>query len=62
MKTKKEIRMAFWESFPHHKSERRTNKTQNDYCTNIRCDFVEYVEFLRRSGIISEKLANRVTL
>jgi hypothetical protein len=62
MKTQKEIRMAFWESFPHYKNERKSGKTQNDYRTDIRCDFVEYVEFLRLSGIITEKLANRVTL
>ena len=62
MRTQKEIRMAFWESYPQHKTERRSNKKQNDYCTDIRCDFVEYVEFLRSSGIISEKLAHKVTL
>ena len=62
MKTQKEIRMAFWQSYPQHKAERRSNKKQNDYCANIRCAFVEYVDFLRSRGIISKSLAQRVTL
>ena len=62
MKTITEVRNAFWESHPQFKSEYRVKKKQNDYCTDIRCAFVDYVQYLRADGIISENLAYRVTL
>lgn len=60
MTTQSEIRDAFWESHPQFK--RVKGRTQNDYDTDTRCAFVDFVDGLRRDGQISEKLAMRVTL
>lgn len=58
-----EIRSNFWESLPEElRKERRTRKTQNDYCTDIRCAFVEYVDVLLKNGEITEKQADNITL
>jgi hypothetical protein len=77
MTTQAEVRKSFWENHPQFKKEykradvkrallptlvRYVEKRQNDYCTDIRCAFVDYVEYLHRDGIISDKLANNVTL
>lgn len=62
MKTQKEVRAAFWESFPEFKPEFRVSKRQNDYRTDIRCAFVDYVDYLNKDGQISDSLTNRVTL
>ncbi len=66
MKTQTEVRQSFWDMLedvsPNLASQRRTRKTQNDYCADIRCTFVDYVDNLRKDRQISEKLANRVTL
>lgn len=61
MKTQKQVRDSFWESFPQFRRGPRA-KRQNDYNATIRTAFVEYVDFLAESGQISEKLADRVTL
>lgn len=58
----KEIRQSFWNTFPEFKVDYKRGKTQNDYCCDIRCTFVEYVESLRRSGEITEKQAYNITL
>lgn len=62
MKTQKEVRSAFWESFPEFRSEYRKTYRQNQYRTDIRVSFVDFVDSLQRSGQISESLAQRVTL
>ena len=62
MTTQKEVRASFWENYPEFKHEYRAKKRQNDYYTDIRVSFCEHIETLRRSGEISEKLAERVTL
>ena len=62
MKTINEVRESFWNAFPEFQSERKTTKRQNQYNATIRSEFVQYVDFLHRDGIISDKLANRVTL
>jgi hypothetical protein len=56
------IRDGFWNAHPQFESERRSRKRQNDYRTDIRVSFVDYVDSLRRDGEISEALASRVTL
>ena len=61
-KTITEIRNAFWDINPEFQPERRSRKRQNDYRTDIRCSFVDFVDSLQRDGQISEKLAYRVTL
>jgi hypothetical protein len=60
--TQKQVRAAFWESFPEFRGEYRKAKRQNDYRTDIRVSFCDFVESLRRDGLISEKLAYSVTL
>lgn len=60
--TQKQVRQLFWDSFPEFKPEYRVKKSQNDYRTDIRCTFVDFVNSLRENNQISEKLANRVTL
>lgn len=62
MKTQTQVRNAFWQSFPQYAKDRRSKKRQNDYKTDIRCTFCDFVERLRKDGVISEKLAYRVTL
>lgn len=60
MKTIKQIRDSFWNAFPEF--TRIKGYSQNDYCTDIRCSFVDYVDYLHRDGQINDKLANDVTL
>lgn len=60
--TQKEVRDLFWEAYPQASSVRVKGKTQNDYPTDTRVAFVDYVEHLRSSELISEALAWRVTL
>lgn len=62
MTTQKEIRKAFWNENAQFQKEYRSNKRQNEYNCTIRSYFVEYVDYLCKSGVISAKLANRVTL
>lgn len=62
MKTVKQIRASFWESFPEFKNDFRVKKRQNDYKTDIRCAFVDFVDSLSRNGEITEQLRNRATL
>jgi hypothetical protein len=58
MTTQKEIRASFKEYCPEYK----TSKKQNDQICDVRCLFVDSVDRLRRDGLISERLAQKVTL
>lgn len=62
MKTQTEVRNAFWESHPQFAAIRRTKKRQNDYPTDVRVAFVDFVDSLSKDGSISPKLAHNVTL
>ena len=69
MTTQKQIRAAFWAAHPTADRKRypardwtREDNTRQDYCTDTRCAFVDFVDHLARSGEISEALANRATL
>jgi hypothetical protein len=66
MTTQKQVRASFWQSFPHFEEQAREagilSKGQNYHCATVRCSFVGFVDSLQKSGEISEKLANRVTL
>lgn len=66
MRTQKQIRESFWqmleETQPQLAKQRRSRKTQNDYCCDIRQTFCFYVESLRRDNQISEQLARKTTL
>ncbi len=61
--TQKQLREYFWEtggkqfSLDYKKSSR-----QNDYSATVRCEWVIFVDFMQKSGQISEKLAFRATL
>ena len=63
MTTQKQVREGFYAfrgdtfNLPVIRSKR-----QNDQVTDVRVAFGEYVDNLERSGIISEQLADRVTL
>lgn len=62
MKTVSQVRKAFWNNHPQFKSQYRKTYKQNDYCCDIRCAFVDFVDYLQKDNQISENLANRVTL
>lgn len=66
MKTAKEVRNSFWQYLNEFSPElaklKRSRKSQNDYCTDIRVLFVDYVDGLAKNNIINESLAKRVTL
>lgn len=62
MKTVSQVRAAFWDNFPQFKSQYRKTYKQNQYNTDIRCAFVDFVDYLQKDNQITEKLANRVTL
>ena len=62
MKTITEIRNAFWEANPQFKKYRRSRKRQNDYHTEIRCSFVDWLDSVNKDGLISDELANKATL
>lgn len=62
LKTITQVRENFWSSFPEFQSEYRKTWRQNQYRTDIRCSFVDHVDYLQRDGLISESLAKRVTL
>ncbi len=59
--TQKQVRQAFWQGFPNGHPWRKKNR-DGDYCTDCRCEFVDFVDMLCRNGDISEQLAERVTL
>ena len=58
-KTKEE---AYMTEKKTEKKERKPGKRQNDYPADVRMAWVDYVDMLARSGEISAKLSNRVTL
>lgn len=60
MTTQAQIRAAFWDAFPQF--TRKGRQTQNQYPTDIRVAFVDFVDSLNKNGQISESLAQRVTL
>lgn len=69
MTNQKQIRAAFWEAHPTASRKKypardwtREDKSRRDYCTDTRCAFVDFVDHLNRSQIISDQLASRATL
>lgn len=60
--TFKQVRDLFFEEYPEFRSERRARKSQNDYSCTCRCMFVDFVDCLLKSGEISEKTADNITL
>lgn len=62
MKTISEVRKAFWEAHPEFKNSYRKSYRQNQYNTDINVAFVDYVDYLLKSGDITQNLANKITL
>lgn len=62
--TLKEAKVMFWSDFAteEEKKEYRTRKKQNDYSCDIRCKWVDFVDYLLKDGLISEKQADNFTL
>lgn len=70
MTTQKQIRAAFWEAHPKADKRKypaaydwnRPDNSKKDFCTDTRCAFVDFLDYLHRDNQISEALANRATL
>jgi len=62
MTTFKEVRESFWSEYPEYKSEYRVTYKQNQYRTDIRVSFCDYVDSLAKNGVITWRLADRITL
>ena len=62
--TQKQVRAAFWRDHPNADRKRITNYSGNGtmYKTDTRCAFTDYIDYLSKSGMISQELAERVTL
>ena len=62
--TLKELRKMFWGEIatPEMRAEYRTRKTQNDYSTDIRCAWVDFIDWACESGRITEKQCDNATL
>lgn len=60
--TFKQVRDLFWDEVAPHPEERRSNKDQNDYCTDNRVTFCDFVDSLLSDGLITESQADRITL
>lgn len=61
MKTMKltQLRAAFWQAFPQFQ---RRGATQNDYKTDIRVTWCDFIEAARSNCEITDSLAQRATL
>ena len=66
--TQEQVRRQFWLNHPDLPRRFINGRTkpqiapQNYQRTDTRCAFVNYIDHLQRSGIITEALAQRVTL
>lgn len=60
--TFKQIRDMFFDEFPQFKNERKYRKRQADFSTDCRMYFLDYVEGLYRSGMITESQRSNITL
>jgi len=66
MRTQKELRKNFWNYLqdidPELYTKGKRSKRQNEQITDIRCSFVDYLDYLNRDGQITDKQANNYTL
>lgn len=60
--TQAQVRAAFWQGVAYETGSIQRKKVNGDYTTDTRVEFVDFVDHLQKSGIISEKLAQKVTL
>ena len=56
------LRRSFWLAHPALRHQYRSNKRQNQYPTDIRIAWCDYVDAMAREGAISDDLAARATL
>ena len=56
------LRRQFWLDHPSLRPQYRSAKRQNDYPTDIRIAWCDYVDAMAREGCISADLAARATL
>lgn len=57
-----EVRKSFWDTHTCYKHQYKENKRQNQYSTEICSAFVEHVDNLYRSGMVTTRIADVVTL
>ncbi len=64
MTTQKQIRAAFWEAYPTLPRRRIRDHAGTGlmYPVDTRCAFVDFIDYLEKSGQISPALADRATL
>lgn len=63
--TQRQVRAAFWQdhpNLPRRKIMNYAGTAKNMHCTDTRCAFADYVDYLSKAGQISQALAQRVTL
>ena len=57
-----ELRKSFWDNNPQFKSQYRKTYRQNQYCCDIRCSWVDFLDHMLKSGEITEKQAFKAIL
>lgn len=62
--TQRQVRAAFWVQHPNLPRRKITNYSGNGkmHVTDTRCAFSDFINYLSKSGEISQELAQRVTL
>jgi hypothetical protein len=60
--TQKQVRAAFRASLKPYERRLIRGLSQNACPVDVRCQFVDFVDYLARDGQISEALAAKVTL
>jgi hypothetical protein len=58
--TQAALRKEFWSENPELTT--RAGATQNDYNTDTRVVWIDFVDYMARAGFISQVLASRATL
>ena len=56
------LRRQFWLDHPSLRPQYRSNRRQNEYPTDTRMAWCDYVEAMASDGAISDALAGRATL
>lgn len=60
--TFKQVRDVFFEEYPMYKSERKKGKKQENFSYNCRYDFILFVDYLHKEGLLSDKQKFNITL
>lgn len=58
--TQAQVRAAFWQGWEGRQRPKRLK--DGDWPTDVRVEFVDFVDMLNKNGHISDDLAQRVTL